>query len=161
MTRKEHIASSVVIILASGACLGWSIYRAQFVGATNFTGSNLAINPYLFPGIVMGFALFLGVLRLIVGLRMPKTDEPSLLLKIPAKSLITLGLIGFYALAFDKLGFVLSSFIYLFAQISVLWKENRKPWRIVLISTVGSVGVYLLFSKGFNVLLPRGILTFL
>ena len=39
-------------------------------------------------------------------------------------------------------------------------QDEKKNWKIMgIISAICSLGIYLLFSKVFSVLLPRGVLT--
>ena len=150
MTKKEHIGSSIFVLLASGGGLIFSLIKhAQ---PKNVTA--LALDPYTLPSVVFAAMFILGICRLVVGLRMKDTGEESMLLRVPLKSLLTAVFIGIYVLLLEKVGFVITSFAFLWAQM--------KNWKMMaLISVVFSLGVYLLFSKVFSVMLPRGILTML
>lgn len=74
------------------------------------------------------------------------------------KSFLTIGLIGFFVVALRPIGFLLTSILYLFFQFLVLGGAAHR-WRLLwyagLAATV-SLGIYLLFSQVFNVLLPVG-----
>jgi hypothetical protein len=74
-------------------------------------------------------------------------------------AITTLVLIGVYIAAMKPLGFILSSFLYLSLQIFLFAPEGkRRPVFTLVLSAVFSVAAYLLFMKGFSILLPPGIL---
>ena len=150
ITRTEQIASSVFILLASGAGFFYSYSKIE--------ETNMALHPFFFPAIVMGLIFVLGLCRLVIGVRMARTGEKGTTLQFPAKSLLTIGLIAAYAFSFKSLGFVLSTFAYLILQMAVLWEGKKKPWLILLVAVAGSLGVYLVFVHLFHVMLPTGLL---
>lgn len=157
MSRNEHIGSSVFVIAGAGIGLIFSLVK--YAEPKNI--ASLALDPYTLPAVVFGCMVFLGVLRLITGLRMPKTGEKGTTLMIPQKTWITAILILLYALLLKSVGFVITSFIYLLCQMYVL-QDGKRNWKMmIVISVVCSIGIYLLFSKVFSVMLPRGILTFI
>ena len=157
MTRNEHIGSSIFVLIGSGAGLIFSLIKhAQPKMITN-----LALDPYTLPAVVFACMFVFGICRLVVGLRMEKTGEKGTLLKIPKKTLITAALIAAYALALKPVGFVISSFVYLWLQMLVL-QEEKKHWKLMtIVAVICSLGIYLMFTKVFSVMLPRGILTML
>ena len=67
-----------------------------------------------------------------------------------------------YVFVIEPAGFLLSSIVYLFAQITILApKEKRGIKGIILfavIAVVVCVAVYFIFRFGLNVMLPAGIL---
>ena len=68
---------------------------------------------------------------------------------------------AFYVLAFEPVGFLLSSIIYLFAQILLMSnQENRKPVLFAIISILLPLAVDILFVFVIKMPLPRGILGF-
>lgn len=73
----------------------------------------------------------------------------------------TVGLMLLYVIAFEPVGFLLSSMVYLFAQILLMSsKENRRPVLFAAISVVLPVGIALLFAYVIKMPLPVGILGF-
>jgi|SRR5690625_885605 len=61
----------------------------------------------------------------------------------------------------EKIGFIIMSITFLICQMTLLTEKanRRKSLRlIVFLSVVFSVGVYYLFTKGFSLILPTGIL---
>lgn len=156
MTKKQHIISSIVFLIISGVA---------FVSCySQLDETSLAIHPYMMPTLTSGLMTALCILRLIIGLRMPadeKTKGKKKLIEVPLKSLLTMGLIIIYALLMKSIGFVIMTFIYMMAQMFIL-KEGKKNWLLmVIISLVMSVGIYFLFTRIFNIMLPAGILSFM
>lgn len=73
----------------------------------------------------------------------------------------TVALMAFYVFTFDKLGFLISSIIYAFGQITLMSnKDNRKIPLFAIISVALPVGVYLVFNYVIKMPLPKGILGF-
>ena len=66
-----------------------------------------------------------------------------------------------YVFLMGHLGFLISSFLYLTVQIYILSPDKQNRLRkSVSIAAVAAVIVYLLFVKGFSMMLPQGILVF-
>lgn len=71
------------------------------------------------------------------------------------KLLIGIVLLFIYAFALDYLGFILSSFL-LCVAYSRLLGEKRIP-QLLLYSFLSVATLYIIFSKGLNIILPRGV----
>ena len=66
-----------------------------------------------------------------------------------------------YVFLFERLGFLLATALYLFAQITILSNEkNRSLPLFGIVSVVTPTIIYFLFVKGFGLILPAGILPF-
>lgn len=77
---------------------------------------------------------------------------------------LTVALISAYIFFFNTLGFILSSVLYLLAQMFLLIPpEKRKKWAIftVCFSAGMPVVIYLIFTKAISMYLPRGLLYWL
>lgn len=74
---------------------------------------------------------------------------------------LTLASLILFTILLDPLGFILSAFIYMVLQTTILTKKavrlKKLPITIVF-SLVFSVVVYFLFTKGLSLMLPAGIL---
>lgn len=72
----------------------------------------------------------------------------------------SLAALGFYVLAFDRLGFILSSAIYAFVMVLLLSrKEERKIWLAAVVAVAAAVLLDMVFRVGFKIPLPQGILS--
>lgn len=75
------------------------------------------------------------------------------------RSFQTLGLIFLYILGLSYLGFFLMTGLYLFFQFLVLSEPGKRNLkRLVLISVIFTIGVYLVFHYAFSMVLPKGSL---
>ena len=73
--------------------------------------------------------------------------------------MIMLGLMLFYGLTFESLGYPLATFLMFMAGVYVL---ERKHWkRDLVIALIASFGMYFLFRYALRVNLPIGVLRFL
>lgn len=152
MLKRQQIVSSTVLLLGSGIAVIYNVSQME--------ESTLSIHPLFLPNIVLLLILLLSAIRLISGLRLKDEDNTPHSITIPKRSLLTLLLIGVYALCFKTLGFALDTFLYLMLQM-ILLKDGKKNYPLMLlIALIGSAGVYVLFVYAFNVMLPAGILDF-
>ena len=79
------------------------------------------------PAVTSGLMTALCVLRLIIGLRMPADEvekEKKKLIEIPAKSLIAMALVLVCALATKSVGFILTTFVYMMADVRAQGREE-------------------------------------
>ena len=75
--------------------------------------------------------------------------------------LLTIAALAAYVLLFQTLGFIISTVLYLFVQITVLSnEENRSMPRFGIISVVTPVVVYVLFVYVIKMPLPIGLFGF-
>lgn len=114
-----------------------------------------------FP-MVVGIAMCaLSVLRLVLAVRekegvVKKTGDDLM------GGLATTILIGGYCIAFNPVGFIISTMIYLFFQILVLTPKEKRSWPVTIaISLIAPVAFYVLFVYAINTPLPKGLLSFL
>lgn len=115
------------------------------------------------PRVVLGLIGGLAALRIIVSWMENKKSAVRL---FDASQLLkggsTILLVGLYCFCYKPVGFLLDTLFYLFLQILILVpKEKRNIWKILIIDIAASVVIYLIFSQGFSVRLPRGLITFL
>lgn len=152
--------------LAGLALSAFYILCAQSISVFEGVGAT-AINSRTLP-ILWGVCLaVLSMLLLLRYFRSPKSEKSAekkgkaeplrAKLAVPATFL----LLTLYVLLMKPVGFVLTTGLYLFAQMLVLApKEKLKTWFAAVLSVVLAVGIYLVFSRLLNVPLPAGILAF-
>ena len=114
-----------------------------------------------FP-MVVGIAMAaLSVLRLVLAFREKKGEVKKSGDDLMG-GLATIILIGGYCIAFNPIGFIISTIIYLFFQILILTPKEKRSWPITIaISLVAPVAFYVLFVYAINTPLPKGLLSFL
>ncbi len=73
---------------------------------------------------------------------------------------ITLGLSLVYVILLEPLGFLISSILYLEAQMITLCpKEKSRPLLFLAVSVIAAFATYYIFRNGLHLMLPAGILT--
>ena len=114
-----------------------------------------------FP-MVVGIAMAaLSVLRLILAIREKKGEVKKSGDDLMG-GLATIILIGGYCIAFNPIGFIISTMVYLFLQILVLTPKEKRSWPITIaISVIAPIAFYVLFVYAINTPLPKGLLSFL
>lgn len=158
---KEAFCGIFLILLAAG------LFIASF--SIRSVALNL-IKADFFPRLCAGLFLILGIIQTGIGLSQAKEYQPGLdEATLPfwkddrtVSMLETLVLITVYVLLLKPVGFVVSTFIYLIAQMYVLTPKDKRTKRnivlFIVISLIASLAIYLLFVKVFYLMLPAGIL---
>jgi putative tricarboxylic transport membrane protein len=148
MTARDRWSAGALALLALAALV---LSRRLDVGSVTQPG------PGFFP-MVLGSALLLvavilgaGAFRAPAATSGPAGDRIDL-----ARLLITLGAFGAYVIAFEALGFVLATVLWLAFQLGAI---ARYRWPIALgAGAVIALISYLLFDTWLGVRLPPGVL---
>lgn len=155
MKKKVEIIVGVVFFV-----LGFSMFSMS--GAMQPVIEN-DIGPGFLPKIVgIGF-MALSIVKLIFALRI-KAEKNDVIAEKPAymKGALTVLIFTVYVLSFKSAGFLISSILYLFAEITLLkydgvdFKNGVKS--TVLISVLVPTIVYFFFTGVLDLVLPAGIL---
>ena len=139
-------------LISGGALLGLSILYCW--GTLSLPPGRDEPGPAFFP-VLLSLALgFIALLILVRGLRSRPSGGPRAELGGP---LVTMALTALYAIAFEPVGFLLSTFLYtLFLTLAY----DQKRWRVaVAVPFITTTFVYLLFDLGLGVRLPMGLLS--
>lgn len=149
-------------LIAGGLFLLFDIvYFSQIGGIKRSTFS--VIDSAFFPIVLAAVLAVLSIALLAEGIRKVRNtgeSDPAAEQKDYACVLETFALSVVYVLLFQPLGFVLSSIVYLFFQIIVLSPKSKiRPVKILVVSVVASVVVYVIFRDGLTLMLPNGILS--
>lgn len=143
-TRFADLVSGVLFVI-----LGIAVY----FGANNLQKVKLGIGPGGFPKVISVFMMILGLCMIISVLLkgMPKPEfrmeKKSLLLLATSIALCLL-----YAAVVDKVGFLISTTILLYAMILLF--GTKEYIKAAIISVLFTVAVWLLFTKVFMIFLP-------
>ena len=137
------------ILLAIGIATAWSSIHLS-MGKWRHPG------PGFFP---FGLAIVLIILSLALVLRHWQKD-PTPVPFWPGRTWLRplLGVLSLvlYALLFDRIGFILTTFLFL---VIWMWVIERLRWRTILSISIGTtVALYLIFSLFLEVPLPPGFL---
>ena len=114
--------------------------------------------PKIFP-LILGFGLIIFSLSLLIremhSLKDKAAEDKEPFYKEPGFSKIALTCVFsvLYALVFDKIGYVLSTILFLELELMIF--NGRKNWKInTIVACVFSLFIYIVFSKLLGVYLP-------
>jgi putative tricarboxylic transport membrane protein len=138
-----------VLMLACSVFLFWHAYR--------ISGFKSLSSPGSFPMAVTATMIVSSAVILFKTLQMPAAAPGAFKAEILNPTLgLFVALNFFYAFALEPLGFVLTSFLFLFSSIYLL--HRRGPWPALLSAVISVVAVYVIFRLIFKVVLPEGII---
>lgn len=124
----------------------------------------VGVGAKFFPRIAAVGFLLLGVIlmyqgRKIVLLGGSTPNENETTAQSWKAPLLSMALLAIYVVLIPLLGFIFSSFLYVFLQILILNRGGKYHLlRYLIISAVGSVIIYILFVRVFSVMIPAGLL---
>lgn len=153
MAMRNIISSTVLLVLAVG--YAWQIMLLP----TRDTMPNTP-GPAFFPWLIVSCVALLSVALLLRGIRELKADQAgnshSMAGKIATnghKPFAMMLIYAIYLAALTQLGFVISSVVF-FAVLMWLY-GSRNFVLIALCSLLLPITLYLIFTYGFQILLPR------
>ena len=113
------------------------------------------------PKIVAMAIIVISAIKLLLTFLSKKSEEAKKSDEDIMGGLLNIVLLAIYVVLFKPLGFILSTFIYLFFQITLLSTEkNRNLILFGIISVVAPVVIYALFVYVIKMPLPTGLLSF-
>ncbi len=128
----------------------------------------MSIGPVFMPTVIGVTTLILAVLLLILTVIRTKERQAALAKAEPEdfdyrRMLYSLVLILIYVFIMQPVGFILSTIIYLIPQFLVLApdeeRNKKEAIKLVVISIIFTIIVFLLFRYGFKIVLPAGLFT--
>ena len=125
--------------------------------------SMVPIGPAFYPRIVLIVTAFLSLILVVMDVRAARGDVVAApVSKGPAPNyrlvLTTFVLFGLYIVFLPKLGFRISTFLFVFAlQTALEWPTSPKRWLVVLLVALATSAIcHFVFEDYLLVLLPRG-----
>ena len=150
---KDIVSGAVLLVLAI-AMLSTSLQIKKV--------TPIGVSSGFVPALV---AMLLAAISLIIifnGYRALQTDSAKRDRLLPSQLGTVLGTffaIGIYVFCLGAVGFLVSTFVYLVAQIGILSPPRERHWlKFAAISGVVTAVVYYVFLEVFDLLLPVGIL---
>ena len=125
-----------------------------------------AFLPQLIAGIMIGLGILLLIKTLLDWRKQKASADASEEKKAPAGEWIPVALsfanLVVYALIFKPVGFLVSTVIYLMAQMLIMSPEKKPSPKSLglyaLVTVIAAVAIYFLFTRAFSLPLPKGIL---
>ena len=147
MLLQRIFASVLLLACAALALMAWP-YQAQF--------SYEPVGPRAFPLLMLGL-MGLGLIYMIFRPTpvVHSEEDPQLDRETLTKIALCIVLLLIFAGTFEPLGFILSSIL---IGIPMARLYGGRWWPSIVVTTLMSVGLYLLFDKLMDVPLPLGLL---
>jgi len=153
-------------------CGGALILLGAGLFAASFGIKSVALNLIkadFFPRLDAALLVILGVILTVTGfskakyIQIEEDGQPPFWKNDSTVSMLeTLALVSVYVFLMKPVGFIISTFLYLAAQMVVLAPREKRTRKnimlFVVISLATSLAVYLVFVKVFYLMLPAGIL---
>ena len=115
------------------------------------------VGSAFFPKVVAVAITGVSVIRLIMTLREPAGERKKSSSDLKG-GWLTIVLIAAYVMAFQPVGFIISTIVYLFLQILVLVPKEKRSWPLtIIISVVAPLAIYGLFTYLISSPLPKGL----
>lgn len=157
MKKYKEIISGSIIFLVAAVYFGIALTIPEF--NDGFISSDFM--PKLYGILLMVLCagqIFQGVKNLKNQAAEDSGAEKKGFEIVPEVILTFIMLIVYVALL-NPLGFMFATILFLLGMVTLFTpKEKRNPIKIVLISVIFSVVVYLIFAKGFGLILPEGFI---
>lgn len=154
MTNKQRDIVCSVLFLVFGAFV-----FVQALPIKPVMGKD--IGSGFMPKIIGASIIVIAAVKLVLTLISKASDAKASTDDDLKGGLWTIAALLAYVLLFDRLGFILSTALYLFVQILVLSNEqNRNLKLFAAISVVTPVAIYALFVYVIKMPLPAGLLNF-
>ncbi len=155
--KFNDVVWGVLLALLGGAIV------VHVQGFPRIPGQN--VGPALFPGIVAGALAVCGLVLVVLGLRerragagSPPWSQAPRWLRSPPHVLAFVVLLAsnvFYLLAVDRLGFLITAFIYL---VALIWVLRVRLALVLPVALVMTLLIHYAFYKLLRVPLPWGLL---
>lgn len=150
--KKKNILVSIGFILFGIVLLTQSVSIKPMM--KNDLGSGF------FPTIIGAAIIVVALILLVFSLREKETGTTASDSDMAGGWLSILLLLAYVA-AFNRIGFIISTMIYLFFQILVLAPREKRSWPVtVILSVVAPLFIYGMFVYVINSPLPKGIFGF-
>ena len=157
MRKKGEVAVAACIAIVATVLF----IAAQYID----TGAAMAKGGDFMPKVAARLLLGLGIVRLIQALRMKEADKKDAEAETGAGGMnyralfVNIGLLGAYILLLEPVGFLITTAVYVAAQMYLYApKEKRFRYLSPIVGIVSSSVIYYAFVYGFELLLPMGIL---
>ncbi|RVU55541.1 tripartite tricarboxylate transporter TctB family protein [Anaerosphaera multitolerans] len=151
MTKKlkEYLTSVIFLI--------FGIFLIFFSGKMDIFIEN-DVGPSFMPKLVGITLTILSIAKFILAVNRKDKEMFSDLL-IDRGGIYSIVLVFVYFLILEKVGFILSTILYLFIQIEILNKYDEQNIKVkILVSLFVPIIIYFLFTRAFQLMLPAGML---
>lgn len=163
-----HRYKEIILGLLMLALAFFYLYHSTLIR----TRSTVSVSAKLVPEILGCMVVVLGICQIVAGVRYlararrEAAENGAAPVFVGSEEwrdalpvALTFAVILLYAVFYERLGFVVSSTLCMFAQMWILTPKSKfRPGLFLAISLVVAVVVYVAFRQGLNLSLPAGVL---
>jgi hypothetical protein len=147
-TRKPGERIFCLLLVLGSVYLFWQAY--------NISGFSSLSSPGAFPLAASAAMILASCVTFLNTLKIPAAEDVRFVYHcFPPVVAFIMALILIYSVVLESLGFVLTSFVFLFISIQFLYR--RSPLTTLAITLLSLIVVYIIFRLVFQVVLPEGI----
>jgi len=155
--NQEYAIGAVCFVLSGAILLITRTFPSKTTGGSDLTG------PSFYPNLLAGIFMFCGACEFIQGFRNKEDRNPISFTYLwagirrpgPLNIVVIIGLILFFILFMETLGFVPCSYLVAFV---LMWRLGVPVLRNVFYSVCFVILLVVIFGKVFTIYLPSGIL---
>lgn len=153
MKKANRIIAIVIIVFASI----YYFFANSLHNLSQFGGSTIAFDPAFFPKVI---AISMIIFSVILAFKEPTINEeiaPGFSNK--KRSFLQILLIVLYPILMIKIGFFVSTILFLFVSMIYIGKMQKNNYiKAIILAFVITSFIYILIEKIFIVILPHGLL---
>jgi putative tricarboxylic transport membrane protein len=148
-TRKPGERIFCFLLVLGSVYLFWQAYK--------ISGLSSLSSPGAFPLAASAAMVLASCITFLNTLKAPAAEDVRFVYHcFPPVVAFIMALILIYSVVLESLGFVLTSFVFLFISIQFLYR--RSPLTTLAITLLSLIVVYIIFRLVFQVVLPEGIM---
>ncbi|WP_219703789.1 tripartite tricarboxylate transporter TctB family protein [Marinomonas lutimaris] len=148
-TRKPGERIFCFLLVLGSVYLFWQAYK--------ISGFSSLSSPGAFPLAASAAMVLASCITFLNTLKAPAAEDVRFVYHcFPPVVAFIMALILIYSVVLESLGFVLTSFVFLFISIQFLYR--RSPLTTLAITLLSLIVVYIIFRLVFQVVLPEGIM---
>ncbi len=146
--------------IVSGLFLAFGVFMyIQSLGIKHMMKND--VGSAFFPKVVAIAIIGMALIRFVMTLREKESGETKKGTGDLPGGWLTIALIGAYVVAFQPVGFLISTAVYLFLQILVLMPKEKRNLPVTLaISVIAPLFIWVLFNYVISSPLPKGLFYF-
>lgn len=156
----EHIIGCFCIALSIVILIITRTFPSKTTGGSDLTG------PSFYPNLLSFIFILCGVFQIITGYKSQKHQNPIRIIDVwvairkpgPINILFLIGLILFFILFMESLGFILCVYVISFV---LMWRFGVSPVKNALSSALLVFLLVTIFGKIFTIYLPSGVLEYI
>ena len=153
LSHQNMVCGGIFALLS----LAYMAYACTMKNTTTYATESVAYDPGFFPKVVAVMMLVFSVI--LVFRKEPVTQTHTPVFSDRKRAAIQIALMLLYPLCMIKIGFIVSTLVFLVIEISFIGRVNKSKWlKTAIIAVVVTLLLYILLELVFKIFLPHGLL---